>query len=204
LENRYNLCPLDRIDYCKSAEGAEHEFLVFYFRHWSSSSAEAVVCADRTVQPRQNHGSTQSSEIFSPSSLETNARDYVYLLGSPRSAASYLKDRFPDYNTLCTLQFLESRPSALQVSIVLSLVHRQAPSYHLYENQCYWFSLTSWTSLAKLFTGNQESCHNHNARCRYRGIELGVSEESVQAVVAAYELEWQNVSEILQHELLRR
>ncbi|KAG1884507.1 uncharacterized protein F5891DRAFT_1089770 [Suillus fuscotomentosus] len=203
LENRYQSCPLNRIEYCKCAEGAEHEFLVFYFRHWSSSSAEAVVCADRTVHPRQNCSSAQS-ELLSPSSFETNALDHVYLLGPPRNAASFLNDRFPRYNTLCTLRFLDPAPSALQISVVLSLVHRQAPSYHLYGEQCYWFSHTSWMSLAKIFPNNQELCNNHNARCRYRGIAVGLSDQGFKAVVAAYELEWQNTLDILQGEILRR
>jgi hypothetical protein len=142
LENHYQSCPLNRIDYCRCANGVEHEFLIFYFQHWSSSSAEAVVCADHTIHPQQNCGSAQS-ELLSPSSFETNALDHVYLLGLPHNAASFLNDRFLQYNTLCTLWFLDPAPSVLQISVVLSLVYQQALSYHLYGGQCYWFSHAS-------------------------------------------------------------
>jgi hypothetical protein len=41
-----------------------------------------------------------------------------------------------------------------------------------------------------------------SAPCHYCGIALGMSEEGFKAVVAAYELEWQNMSDILQCEIL--
>ncbi|KAG1718936.1 uncharacterized protein EDB91DRAFT_1018458, partial [Suillus paluster] len=170
-DNRYLKCPLSRIEYYKCADDVEHEFLVFYFKHWTHPNSEAVVSVDRTVHQRDGC-SKQSSEIISPSSSENNAAfDSVSLLGSPHDAASPLLTRYGQYKKLCTLLFSSpSAPSALEVSIVLSLVNQQAPAYHLYEKQCYWFSDTVWRSLKKLFPTNQESCRDHNARCRYRGI----------------------------------
>ncbi|KAG2092331.1 uncharacterized protein F5147DRAFT_540129, partial [Suillus discolor] len=145
-------CVLARMEYYKCAGHPEHEFLLFYFRHWiDSCSAQAVVSADRAMQG-QNRSLRQSSELVSPSSSDTNAYDSISIYGSPHDAAPELQVRYTQYSRLCTFDFpLSSAPSALQVSTVLSLVHLQAPAYHLYENQCYWFSSAVWGSLKVLF-----------------------------------------------------
>ncbi|KAG2071163.1 hypothetical protein BDR04DRAFT_989662, partial [Suillus decipiens] len=168
-DNHYLMCSLDRIEYCKRVDGVKHEFLLFYFRHWTGSSAEAVVCADRTVE--RGNGSKQSSDIIiSPSSKETAATDRVYLLGSQDSAIQHL-DNAGRYRTLCTLKFLPpSAPSALHVAAILCLVHQQAPAYNLYENQCYWYADSVWMSLKRIFPRNEESCRDHNARNDYYGV----------------------------------
>ncbi|KAG2047596.1 hypothetical protein BDR06DRAFT_1013686 [Suillus hirtellus] len=198
--NLYAKCVLARMEYYKCAGHPKHEFLLFYFRHWiDGCSAQAVVSADRAMQG-QTHSLRQSSELVSPSSSDTNAYDSVSIYGSPRDAAPELQVRYTQYNRLCTFDFpLTSAPSALQVSTVLSLVHLQAPAYHLYENQCYWFSSAVWGSLKVLFPSDQDSeCENHHARARYRGFALGSPTEDIKAVCAAYELEWQKMLETLE------
>jgi len=198
-DNCYMKCSLRRIEYFKCTNGVGHEFLVFYFKHWvDGSSAEAVVSVDRTVR-QQDNSSKQSSGLISPSSSENDAAfDCVSMLGSPRDAAPYLISSHGPYKKCCTLQFSSSSaPSALHVSIVLSLVHRQAPLYHLYESQCFWFADTAWRSLKALFPGNEELCQDHDSRSRYHGIALGPSDESVKAVCDAYQPEWQRTLEVL-------
>jgi hypothetical protein len=79
-------------------------FLSFISDAGAALQLRAVVCADPTVptvHPQQNCGSAQS-ELFSPSSFETNALDYAYLLGPPCNAASFVNGGFPQYNALCT------------------------------------------------------------------------------------------------------
>ncbi|KAG2046285.1 hypothetical protein BDR06DRAFT_201615 [Suillus hirtellus] len=195
-DNRYFMCSLSRIDYCKCTDGAKHEFLLFYFRHFISS-AEAVVCADRTVE--RGNGSRQSSEIVSPSSKETAASDHALLLGSPEDAVRHLRDKPGRYRKLCTLTFSpSSAPSALHVAAVLCLVHQQAPAYNLYEQQCYWYADSVWMSLKKLFPQNQESCKDHNARTHYCGVAMSrPSSATVEAVCAAYPPEWQKTMDKL-------
>ncbi|KAG2146813.1 hypothetical protein DEU56DRAFT_978664 [Suillus clintonianus] len=192
-DNRYLTCLLSRIDYCKCKDDPGHEFLVFYFRHWISGSlAEAAVCIDRTVV--LDNGSSQSLEIISPSpSSKANAAiDHAHLLGPPDDAVRHLHSQHGRYRTLCTLTFSSpSAPSALHVAAILSLVHHQAPSYQLYERQCYWYADSVWISLKKIFVPNQESCNDHSARSRYCGITLGPSPATVQAVCAAFPPEWQ-------------
>ncbi|KAG2114855.1 hypothetical protein DEU56DRAFT_841619 [Suillus clintonianus] len=198
--NLYAKCVLARMEYYKCTGHPEHEFLLFYFRHWiDGCSAQAVVSADRAVQV-QGRSLKQSSEIVSPSSSNTDAYDSVSIYGSPRDAVPRLQERYAPYSKLCTFHFpSSSAPSALQVSIVLSLVHRQAPAYHLYENQCYWFSSAVWGSLKELFPSDQDSeCENHRARSRYRGVALGSPTEGIEAVCAAYQPEWQKMLEMLE------
>ncbi|KAG2047863.1 hypothetical protein BDR06DRAFT_1013466 [Suillus hirtellus] len=199
--NLYSKCVLARMEYSKCAGHAEHEFLVFYFRHWTGGcSAQAVVSADRAVQG-QGRSLKQSSELVSPSSSDTNAYDSVSIYGSPRDAAPQLQVRYAPYSRLCTFDFpSSSAPSALQVSTVLSLVHRQAPAYDLYENQCYWFSSVVWGSLKELFPSDGDSDYeNHCARAHYRRIALGSPTEDIKAVCAAYQMEWQKMLETLEH-----
>ncbi|KAG2106751.1 uncharacterized protein F5147DRAFT_699852 [Suillus discolor] len=198
--NLYSKCVLARMEYSKCAGHPEHEFLVFYFSHWvDGCSAQAVVSADRAVQG-QGRSLKQSSELVSPSSSDTNAYDSVSIYGSPRDAAPQLQVRYAPYRRLCTFDFpSSSAPSALQVSTVLSLVHRQAPAYDLYENQCYWFSSVVWGSLKELFPSDGHSeCENHRARARYRGVALGSPPEDIEAVCAAYPTEWQKMLETLE------
>ncbi|KAG2146816.1 hypothetical protein DEU56DRAFT_931168 [Suillus clintonianus] len=192
--NRYLMCLLSRIDYCRCTDGTKHDFLLFYFRHWiSGSSAEAVVCVDRrTVEIIKD--CRQSSEISSPSpsSKETATSDLTFLLGSPYYAVRYLRSRYGRYKKLCTLTFSSpTAPSAFQVAAILCLVHQQAPPYHLYERQSYWYADSVWMSLKNIFAQNRESCKDHNARSHYRGVTLGPSPATVQAVCAAFLPEWQ-------------
>ncbi|KAG1887422.1 uncharacterized protein F5891DRAFT_967222 [Suillus fuscotomentosus] len=199
-ENLYLKCPLRRIEFCKCSNGARHEFLIFFFGHWiDGSSAEAVICVDRTFKLRtqDDNSSKQFPGLVSHSSSEPSpALDSVSMVGSPQDAKPRLTQSHGPYTTLCTLRFSPSpAPSALEVSTVLFLVHQQAPVYDLIDSQCFWFSDTVWRSLKALFPINQELCNfnNHNSRARYGGFTVGPSDPSVQAVCNAYESEWQRV-----------
>ncbi|KAG1886877.1 uncharacterized protein F5891DRAFT_1224779 [Suillus fuscotomentosus] len=195
-DNRYLMCLLTHIDYCKCIDGAEHEFLLLYFRHLTSS-AEAVVCADRTVE--RGNGSTSEIISPSPSSKQTAASDHALLLGSPNDAIRHLRDKPGRYKKLCTLTFSpSSAPSVLHVAAILCLVHRQAPAYNLYEKQCFWYADSVWMSLKNIFPQNQESCKDHNARTHYCGVAIsGPSSATVEAVCAAYPPEWQKTMDKL-------
>ncbi|KAG2155661.1 hypothetical protein DEU56DRAFT_317954 [Suillus clintonianus] len=197
--NLYTKCVLARMEYYKCTRDREHEFLVFYFRHWiDGCSAQAVVSADRGMQV-QYRSLKQSSELVSSSSSNTTAYDSVCIYGSPRDATPHLRARYTPYSRLGTFDFpSSSAPSALQVSTVLSLVHRQAPAYHLYENQCHWFSSAVWGSLKELFPSDQDSGCVSRARARYRGVALGSPTEDIEAVCAAYQPEWQKMLELLE------
>ena len=91
--NCYAKCFLRQIEYCKCSQGVEHEFLVFYFGHWTSrSSAVGVVCADRTVSIHSDNSSSseQPSGLVSPSSTDNIAHDTITIIGSPHDATRYL------------------------------------------------------------------------------------------------------------------
>ncbi|KAG2359049.1 hypothetical protein BDR07DRAFT_1520561 [Suillus spraguei] len=128
--NLYTKCVLARMEYYKCSGHPEHEFLLFFFRHWiDGCSTRAVVSADCAVQG-QSCSFKQSSELVSPSSSNTNAYDSISIYGSPHDAVPQCQVRYTPYSKLCTFNFPSSSvPLALQVSTVLSLVHRQAPVY---------------------------------------------------------------------------
>ncbi|KAG2059832.1 hypothetical protein BDR06DRAFT_873331, partial [Suillus hirtellus] len=194
-------CVLAHMEYSKCAGHPEHEFLVFYSSHWvDGCSAQAVVSADCAMQG-QNRSLKQSSELVSPSSSDTNTYDSMSIYGSPCDAVPQLQVRYAPYSRLCTFNFpSSSAPLALQVSMVLSLVHCQAPAYDFYENQCYWFSSVVWGSLKELFPDDGHSeCENHCAPARYHGVALGSPTEDIEAVCAAYQTEWQKMLEMLEH-----
>ncbi|KAG2336294.1 hypothetical protein BDR05DRAFT_971147 [Suillus weaverae] len=201
-ENPYAKCALRRIEFCKCSNGVRHEFLVLYFGHWiDGSSAEAVVCVDRTVKLRtqdENSAKQFPGLVSSRSSEPSQALDSIAMIGSPHDAESRLIQSQGPYKRLCTLRFPpSSAPSALEVSTILLLVHQQAPSYDLIESHCFWFSDSVWRSLKKLFPGNEELCtlNDHNLRGRFVGFTVGPLDPSVHAVCDAYPSEWQRVQE---------
>ena len=207
--NYYTKCFLRHIEYCKCSQGVEHEFLVFYFGHWTSrSSAVGVVCADRTVSIHSDDSSSsgQPSGLVSPSSTDNIAHDIVTIFGSPHDATRYLTKTYGSFKILCRLKFTPSSPpSALQVSVVLSLVNDHSRNYqYIYERQCYWFADTVWKSLKRLFPENAELCTRHSVRCRCGPFHLGPSEESVDVVCEGYKMAWNNTLEQMREARRRR
>jgi hypothetical protein len=213
-DNHYMKCSLRRIEHykCTPSPNAsccmqkfqrnglmEREFLVFYFSHWiDGCSAEAAVSVDRDLCDiyHQDTSSKQSSELIDPPSSETHAYDTAYMFGSPRDLARYLVLAYGPYKKLRTLPFSSaSPPSALEVSTLLSVVHRQASAYDVYEHESHWFADTVWRSLIKLFSGDEELCRNHSAHSRYRGTTSEQLDQSVKAVCDTYQPEWQRMLE---------
>ncbi|KAG2059340.1 hypothetical protein BDR06DRAFT_1003465 [Suillus hirtellus] len=100
------------------------------------------------------------NRIASPSALQTPALDSVST--SPDTGASphkYLKSRYGQYKRLCTFTFsaTSARPSATQISVLLSVRSTHSPNYHLYQFQCYWFASAIWEAIKQLFPGYIES-----------------------------------------------
>ncbi|KAG1759223.1 hypothetical protein EDD22DRAFT_782863 [Suillus occidentalis] len=177
----------------------EREFLVFYFSHWiGGCSVEAAISVDRDLCDTydQDTSSKQSSELIDPPSSETRACDTAYMFGSARDTARYLVFAYGPHKKLRTLPFSSATPpSALEVSILLSVIHRQASAYDVYEHESHWFADTVWRSLIKLFSGDEKLCRNHRARPRYHGITTEQSDQNVKAVCDAYQPEWQRMLE---------
>lgn len=220
-DNQYMKCSLRRIEHYKCTPSPhaiccmpqfpqnglmEREFLVFYFSHWiDGCSAEAAVAVDRdlcdiyhqdTSSKLDDTSSKQSSELIDPPSSETRACDTAYMFGSARDSARYLVFAYGPYKKLRTLPFSSATPpSALEVSTLLSVIHRQASAYDVYKHESHWFADIVWRSLIKLFSGDEELCRNHSARPRYRGITSEQSHQSVKAVCDAYQPEWQRMLE---------
>jgi hypothetical protein len=210
--NQYMKCSLRRIEHYKCTPPSsrtsccmrrfprngllEREFLVFYFSHWiDGCSVEAAVAVDRDlcdIYHQDTSESKHSSELIDPPSSETRTRDIAYLFGSARDTAQNLVFAYGPHKKLRTLPFSSATPpSALEVSILLSVIHRQASAYDVFKHESHWFADIVWRSLIKLFSGDEKLCRNHRARPRYHGIATEQSDQSVKAVCDAYQPEWQ-------------
>lgn len=194
-------CVLEQVRFCKASKREQHEFIVLYFRHWDASvSATAHVVVDRTPKSYSNDSgsstpTTQSSSgIASPSALQTPALDSVST--SPDTGASphkYLKSRYGQYKRLCTLTFsaTSARPSATQISVLLSVISTHAPNYHLYQFQCYWFASTIWEAMKQLFPGYLESTwQGIHSPCYDFKVDKA---DSVKVVCEEYANEWRRL-----------
>ncbi|KAG1881287.1 hypothetical protein F4604DRAFT_1534104, partial [Suillus subluteus] len=159
-------CVLEWLTFCKATRGKEHEFIVLYFRHWNASvPATARLIVERALNPYQMDGRStimhsssfsalQISSLISPTSLQTSAIDSVLITSNTVHShwETYLGGRYGSYKTLCTLEFsATSCPSATQISVLLFVINRHAPDYHLWKFQCYWFAMTIWETIKQLF-----------------------------------------------------
>ncbi|KAG2138582.1 uncharacterized protein EDB93DRAFT_1164817 [Suillus bovinus] len=193
-------CELERMVCCKCTTSVEHEFLLLHFRHPTQHHAVAILVLDRTLRPdsTENHngnGSSRSvsigqSTVVSPSASATPAHDSIFTTPNNGSAIeSYLTKRYGQYKCLCNLDFSASaRPSAMQVSVLLCVLRKHSPNYHLWQYQCYWYAYTVWEALKRLFPAYRERTLSEG-RSRFCGQEIRKA-ESVEAVCELYRAEW--------------
>ncbi|KAG2057364.1 hypothetical protein BDR06DRAFT_969540 [Suillus hirtellus] len=193
-------CQLERVVYCKCIDGKEHEFLLLHFRHPTQQHAVAILVLDRTPctdATENNNGSSrrmQSSYIVSPSVSPTPARDSIFTTPNNGSAIeSYLSRTYDQFKELCYLEFPASsaRPSAIQVSVLLSALSKHSPSYHLYQYQCYWYAHTTWEALKRLFPDCHEITKSGGRSC-YLGVKIEKA-DSVEAVCEQYHAQWARI-----------
>ncbi|KAG1889665.1 uncharacterized protein F5891DRAFT_138778 [Suillus fuscotomentosus] len=193
-------CQLERVVYCKCTDGKEHEFLLLHFRHPTQQHAVAILVLDRTPctdSTENNNGSSrrmQSSYIVSPSVSPTPARDSIFTTPNNGSAIeSYLSRTYDQFKELCYLDFPASsaRPSAIQVSVLLSALSKHSPSYHLYQYQCYWYAHTAWEALKRLFPDCHEITKSGGRSC-YLGVKIEKA-DSVEAVCEQYHAQWARI-----------
>ncbi|KAG2134948.1 hypothetical protein BD769DRAFT_1664881 [Suillus cothurnatus] len=190
-------CVLERLTFYKAAKRKQHEFVVLYFRHWDASvHATAVLVVDRApnASSKDNGYSTpitHSSGITSPSASQTPALDSVFTTPNTGTAIqTYLRRRYGRYKELCTLNFSATStcPSATQISVLLFVISRHAPDYHLYRFQCYWFASTIWETIKRLFPGSLETAWKRGRSSCY-GIKVDKA-DSVEVVCKEYADEW--------------
>ncbi|KAG1841370.1 hypothetical protein C8R48DRAFT_739156 [Suillus tomentosus] len=193
-------CELERIVCCKCTTSVEHEFLLLHFRHPTQHHAVAILVLDRTFRPdstenNNGNGSSRSvgigqSTILSPSVSATPAHDSIFTTPNHGSAIkSYLTKRYGEHKHLGNLDFSASaRPSAMQVSVLLCVLRKHSPTYHLWQYQCYWYAYTVWEALKRLFPGCRETTLSEG-RSRFCGQEIRKA-ESVETVCELYRAEW--------------
>ncbi|KAG1788346.1 uncharacterized protein HD556DRAFT_1404066 [Suillus plorans] len=193
-------CELERLVCCKCTTSVEHEFLLLHFRHPTQHHAVAILVLDRTFRPdstenNNRNGSSRSvgigqSTVVSPSVSATPAHDSIFTTPNNGSAIeSYLTNRYGQHKYLCHLDFsAPARPSAMQVSVLLCVLRKHSPTYHLWQYQCYWYAYTVWEALKTLFPGCRETTLSEG-RSRFCGQEVRKA-ESVEAVCELYRAEW--------------
>ncbi|KAG2095094.1 uncharacterized protein F5147DRAFT_718740 [Suillus discolor] len=192
-------CQLERVVYCKCTGSKEHEFLLLHFRHPTQQYAVAILVLDRTLctdSTENNNGSSrrmQSSYVVSPSVSPTPARDSIFTTPNNGSAIeSYLSKTYGPFKKLCYLDFPASaRPSAIQVSVLLSALSKHSPSYDLYQYQCYWYAHTVWEALKRLFPDCYETTESEGRSC-YLGIKIEKA-DSVEVVCEQYHTQWARI-----------
>ncbi|KAG1776692.1 hypothetical protein EV702DRAFT_1108603 [Suillus placidus] len=193
-------CQLERVVYGKCIKRKEHEFLLLHFRHPTQQHAVAILVLDRTPRrdsTQNSNGSSrqvgQSSCIASPSVSETSAYDSIYTTPNKGSAiANHLSAKYRSFKYHGTLDFPASaRPSAIQVSVLLSTLSEHFPLYHVRQYQCYWYAHTVWEALKKLFPDCLETtlCEG---RSRWFGVEINKA-DSVEVICEQYHTRWASI-----------
>ncbi|KAG1845587.1 hypothetical protein C8R48DRAFT_442095 [Suillus tomentosus] len=189
-------CQLERVVHCKCTSDKEHEFLLLHFRHPIQQHAVAILVLDRTPctdSTENNNGSSrcmQSPCIVSPS---VSPCDSIFTTSNSGSAIkSYLSRTYGPFKKLCYLDFPASaRPSAIQVSVLLSALSKQSPSYHLYQYQCHWYAHTVWEALKRLFP----DCHEitkSDGRSSHLGVKIEKA-DSVEVMCEQYHAQWARI-----------
>ncbi|KAG2741780.1 hypothetical protein P692DRAFT_20786426, partial [Suillus brevipes Sb2] len=193
-------CELERMVCCKCTTRVEHEFLLMYFRHPTQHHAVAILVLDRTSRPDSTendicNGSSRSvgigqSTVVSPSVSATPAHDSIFTTPNNGSAIeSYLTKRYGQHKYLYNLDFsISARPLAMQVSVLLCVLRKHSPTYHLWQYQCYWYAYTVCEALKRIFPGYRETTLSEG-RSRFCGQEIRKA-ESVEAVCELYRAEW--------------
>ncbi|KAG2038633.1 hypothetical protein BDR03DRAFT_290115 [Suillus americanus] len=201
-------CVLERLTFCKATKGKQHEFIVLYFRHWNASvPATARLVVDRAPNPSpKGNGSfipmMYLSDITSSSALRTSAFDSVLITPNTVHWETYLRTIYGPYKELCTLTFSAPTsksvcPSASQISVLLFVISRHAPNYHLCKFQCYWFASTIWETIKQLFPGYTETAWNRG-RSRCHGVKVDKA-DSVEVVCKKYTDEWTRFENEAEH-----
>ncbi|KAG2341904.1 hypothetical protein BDR05DRAFT_433766 [Suillus weaverae] len=140
--------------------GKEHEFLLLHFCHPMQQDALAILVSDRipSMDPADDNNNNsssrhmQSSCIVSPSVAPTTARDGISTTSNSASTIeSYLSRTYDRFKRCSVLEFTSTHPSARQVSVLLSIINKHSPVYHLYRYQCYWYAHTFWEAFKRLF-----------------------------------------------------
>jgi hypothetical protein len=190
-------CQLERLVFCKCTNGKEDEFLLLHFRHPIQQDAVAILVLDRvpcTDSTESNIGSSrqpmQSSYIDSPLVSPTPARDSIFTtLNSGSTIESYLSRTYEQFNRLSYLDFAASaRPSAIQVSVLLSALSTHPSMYNLYQYQCDWYAHTVWETLKRLFPDCHEMTES-GGRSPYLRVKVD-EVDSVEVVCKEYHTQW--------------
>ncbi|KAG1762988.1 hypothetical protein EV702DRAFT_1052015 [Suillus placidus] len=174
-------CQLQRVVY---ATGKEHGFLLLHFLHPTQQHAVAVLALDRV--PVIIH----SLAISFSNPRPRFHLHYPKLNGS--AIDSYLSRTYDNFKRLSYLDFSASaRPSAIQVSVLLTALSKHSPTYNLYQYQCYWYAHTVWEALKRLFLDCYETTQDEG-RSRYLGVKIEKA-DSVEAMCEEYHTQWARV-----------
>ncbi|KAG1896787.1 uncharacterized protein F5891DRAFT_1245792 [Suillus fuscotomentosus] len=196
-------CALEGLTFCKARKRKQHEFIVLYFRHWNVLvPATAVMVVDRAAKTSSKKNGysapiAHSSGIISPAALQTLAFDSVSQVITPikdtqAEIRKCLRERYGKYKELCNHTFSDNsaRPSATQISVLLSVISQHAPNYNLYRFQCYWFAMTIWEATKQLYPDSEDTEAPWKGKhSRWHGIKMD-SADSVDAVCEKYAMEW--------------
>ncbi|KAG2063207.1 hypothetical protein BDR04DRAFT_1111755 [Suillus decipiens] len=197
-------CQLEQVVHCKCTKNKEHEFLLFHFHHPIQQDAEAILVSDRISDPEGNINNNNGSPASRRTGIRSSRMVLPYcpipphdsIFATPYSVTripTYLSRTYGKFNYLTELHFTSVRPSALQLSVLLSVINKHLPVYDLYQYQCYWYAHTVWEALKRLFPDCFET-EESAARSSCLGFTIDKA-DSVDAICEQYRTEWARVEE---------
>ncbi|KAF8121010.1 hypothetical protein EV363DRAFT_1569964 [Boletus edulis] len=151
-----NRCLVEEVTHYKCTSGKEHEFL-FLQVDLTGSSTKASILVDRSVQIQDTVAKSMlSSNTTFSSTPECPAVDSM-TCAYTQSAG--LKDLLSyrgikgGYKVIQKLTYdpTVTRLLVLEFASLVQVTSSHAPSYSLYQNQCFWFAATIMEALVELF-----------------------------------------------------
>jgi hypothetical protein len=144
LDHETYPCHIRLLRYFKCRRDKKHEFLLVTIIH-EPTGRTAIALVDRSPENVSQSGDGNSTPRLSQmASSSVNAHDQVRIKGS--TDTKDVEDDYGQSDLLSTLRFT-NRPTLLEFSTLLAVVHEHKPFYNPIFHQCYWHSHTIWRFL---------------------------------------------------------
>jgi hypothetical protein len=165
------LCLVESIEFMKSTQSMQHEYLLIRVRH-PRSARLAVFMVDRCPSSKLPIGRLIPSQSGGSSSPPPVASDNV-TISAGDDERKITVDKHGTSEILSTLTFPSLRPSVLDLSTLLEVVNSHAPFYTLDEYQCYWFAGATFDVIKLEFEATEtRNTTGKLERASFRGYSL--------------------------------
>jgi len=178
MDSETEKCYIHKITYFKDRKPSFHEYLLTEIVHPGSVQASFAI----TERAPDKTDDSATKQAVSPSIYgRVAANDTVRVFGGPGIS------KLCSCNKLAELTFEPNKLPLLNLAVLLTVVSKHAPSYDVWEYQCYWYAGTIYQSAKALFKPSME--HVEPALSRRRGkylLKLPPRKDSVEAIIGEY------------------